>query len=1009
MQQFQVFLSYARADDDPKDSQGVGPVERFKLRLESRFKDITGHELSIFFDRHIIKTADDWEAHIRTGLRESRAMIALLSPSSLRSEWCQKEWITFSQHEAERFLVGEGIHPIVIAAIPDPTGAQADIPKNWREDMVKRQLLLSPLSLEDWLVKLESETLEQSVGYSQRGLVGWLSDLLDRRQRAEAQLADGFPKMSDRFVGRGDELRALRAAVQGTAAIVSAGGIGGVGKTELARAYGHAFAYDYPGGRFFIEASHHTELLPLLASHLGPRLGVDVPGLLQAKREAARSIYPPGDELEQELAKINKDGGFEAVIRAWWEKGGLKTLVVLDNVEPKAPDEGQLCSVEDLRMLPDPSRFDLLVTTRSPGLVTPTGAVVVDIGLMSEQDALELISIYRPLVSEEDFAGAREILRLTGRLTLAVKMAAVYLERNPDEPIGAFAERLQGDLIREFDLAILDDAAMQAVFAKTDKYLSVLFDPTLKLLSAPARRAVDFAAHMGPDAVYLDWVIGLVEIESPLSEPDLRRLKRELRDFRILEEGAEPGLLRIHRVLQAAVIHGQGEGAATKIESTVWHHVLSRVEGLFTQAQLGQSEADRPRAEAALALVEGRDHSEGCLQIKIEHEIALWSFASGDFHQAKSILYRSIGRKAFGSREDPCMNSSLLSHVAILEYNFGNLKQAKKRIDEAIELFQEVHCKKYPRIENLLSVAGEVERLRGNMGDAQRLLAQSLEIMSKKVSPESPDLSTFLTNLAIVERQIGHVSEARSLLQRAISIEISNYGPACPNLATIYSNLGNVELDMGNLSEAKELLRKTLAINASSFGNAHPKTSSWLMNLAVVEQQLGEPQIAKQLTEKAMIHMIDYYGPEYPGLARCYSQLGASSWQSGDFEEARQLHTEAIRVLTNAMGPDHPDLATHYSNLAVAERSLGNLERARELMLHAIKGLRLMTNIVAHPLYATFYNNLAKIEFDLGHSHVGCDLMRKAHTYQVATAGEGSKFALEISNWLTENCPDCHD
>ena len=64
------------------------------------------------------------------------------------------------------------------------------------------------------------------------------------------------------FVGRRDELRRLREMLtSGTVGVITAvHGLGGVGKTALANEYAHAFASEYPGGRWLLHCEGIEDL-----------------------------------------------------------------------------------------------------------------------------------------------------------------------------------------------------------------------------------------------------------------------------------------------------------------------------------------------------------------------------------------------------------------------------------------------------------------------------------------------------------------------------------------------------------------------------------------------------------------------------------------------------------------------------------------------------------------------------------------------------------------------------
>jgi len=52
-----------------------------------------GRKLRVFFDQDEIKGMQDWRQRILQGLRESRLLLACLSPAYLLSEYCQWEFV----------------------------------------------------------------------------------------------------------------------------------------------------------------------------------------------------------------------------------------------------------------------------------------------------------------------------------------------------------------------------------------------------------------------------------------------------------------------------------------------------------------------------------------------------------------------------------------------------------------------------------------------------------------------------------------------------------------------------------------------------------------------------------------------------------------------------------------------------------------------------------------------------------------------------------------------------
>lgn len=86
-----VFLSYAH-DDDTYDKGAISELAR---RLERALKALTGEDLQVFIDRTSIEWGDAWRACIVQGLAASSVLIAIVTPTFLRSQECQIEIETF--------------------------------------------------------------------------------------------------------------------------------------------------------------------------------------------------------------------------------------------------------------------------------------------------------------------------------------------------------------------------------------------------------------------------------------------------------------------------------------------------------------------------------------------------------------------------------------------------------------------------------------------------------------------------------------------------------------------------------------------------------------------------------------------------------------------------------------------------------------------------------------------------------------------------------------------------
>ncbi|KKD05179.1 TIR domain-containing protein [Streptomyces sp. WM6386] len=87
------FTSYSELDED------VPYVQRFHADVEKEVRAQLGKRTpgSGFLDRETIEPGNRWRQRLMYGACTTRTMLALYSPSYFQSEWCAREWTTFSE------------------------------------------------------------------------------------------------------------------------------------------------------------------------------------------------------------------------------------------------------------------------------------------------------------------------------------------------------------------------------------------------------------------------------------------------------------------------------------------------------------------------------------------------------------------------------------------------------------------------------------------------------------------------------------------------------------------------------------------------------------------------------------------------------------------------------------------------------------------------------------------------------------------------------------------------
>ena len=84
-----IFISYSHKDNKPI-AQEEGWVEQFHNALKTRLEQVLGDPAVVWRDKKL-QGNDKFDATIVEQLSKTAALVSILSPSYINSEWCIKE------------------------------------------------------------------------------------------------------------------------------------------------------------------------------------------------------------------------------------------------------------------------------------------------------------------------------------------------------------------------------------------------------------------------------------------------------------------------------------------------------------------------------------------------------------------------------------------------------------------------------------------------------------------------------------------------------------------------------------------------------------------------------------------------------------------------------------------------------------------------------------------------------------------------------------------------------
>lgn len=493
-----------------------------------------------------------------------------------------------------------------------------------------------------------------------------------------------LPATAGHFAARAAELDALDALLDqadpgpGSATISAIGGMAGIGKTTLALHWAHQVADRFPDGQLYINLRGFGPAAPLAPADA-------LRGFLDALRDPAKAL--PADPDAQ-----------EALYRSLMAE--RRVLVVLDN----ARDEQQIRP-----LLPGAASCLTLVTSRNQltGLVATNGAIPLNLDLLTEAEALDLLSrrLGPKRIAAERAAVEQLIAACTG-LPLALCIVAARAALTPKLPLTDLSVQLSQpglDALSGTD----PHADLRSVFSWSYQRLSLEAARLFRCL--PLFPGPDVSAEAVASIVPADRIGGLLA---------------ELTSAHLLEEYV-PGRFRLHDLLAR---YGQ-ECSEREDTEVARRDVLDRVLTWYGAAAVAVTRVVDPRrttipetvqpdpAPAALATKEQaldwleteRRNLVAAVKVSARHgfdtvaitlPLTLWSFFSlrarwhdqldtgligieaarrtGDLH-AETDLYHSISRAYAGLGRAEEGIDGLRRAVAIWQAQGNLARQANSR------------------------------------------------------------------------------------------------------------------------------------------------------------------------------------------------------------------------------------------------------------------------------------------------------------------------------------------
>ena len=571
-------------------------------------------------------------------------------------------------------------------------------------------------------------------------------------------------------------------------------GLGGVGKSEIAKEYASRYGNKYKY-IWWINAETQASINNAYISFAQKnKLGL------------------PDDKLETIIHSV-KD---------WWMQQNEKWLFIYDNAENK--------KIIDY-YCPSPCKQGqhVLVTSRN---VQFLGYESINIGVFTETEACEFIEKYTNKPVDEHF---KELAKKMDYLPLALDQAGAYMKINEKSYEGYL------DLYKKYNLKLLtkynDDKGKKTI---TTTWL-ISFD---KINNPASKQLLNLFAFFAPDNIRCEWF----SIASGVFPKSLQKVvSNELKYNEAIAEltkyslvSLNEGIINIHRLVQEVIRNSLKQKHVEE-----WRNCCVNIlnEFCYTDFSTAESRTRFSSLVPHIISVTSEINDENATK-----EVASLYFFLGDGFDELADYSQSLTwyKKSLDIREnvlgkDHPDTAATYNNIGLVYCNKGDYDKALEYYGKALDIFENVLGKDHPNTAATYNNIAEVYCNKGDYDEALEYYGKALDTQEKVLGKNHPSTATTYNNIATVYHNKGDYDKALEYFGKALDIRENVLGKDHPSTATTYNNIACVYHAQKLYDRALVLFLKALRVYRKVLGEEHHYTKEVLDNIADTYAETTNP------------------------------------------------------------------------------------------------------------------------------------------------------------------------
>lgn len=301
-----------------------------------------------------------------------------------------------------------------------------------------------------------------------------------------------------------------------------------------------------------------------------------------------------------------------------------------------------------------------------------------------------------------------------------------------------------------------------------------------------------------------------------------------------------------------------------------------------------------------------------------------------------SSIFKAINILETHNNKDICCAEICvtLHHLSNAYAALGKYEVQKELLEKTLPVLDQINDKIiYALIlHNLGNCYGEY----GNYKQKKNLLTTALSILEQNYGKENIKVASVLDDLGSAYGALGNFFQQKDFQERALKIKENLYGRKHIALATTQSNLGNAYGALQDYEKQRELQEEALLIKEQHYGYDHIEIAVTLDSLSSVYETLSDYKTQIEILERALEIKLKHYGSGHIKVANTLYYLGRAYVGLGRYEKQIELHEMALSIIKKHYGEDHIFISSILIDLGVAYGVQNNYKKQKDLFEKAL-------------------------------------------------------------------------